>query len=157
MCYLHLTMSMWVQYEKLKSAWLCVTSTESIQAPGYPTFLTRYHPPTLEAYTFPTKKPCSSKNWTHFNSLPFDFLHNIGMWYPVLVRCSKIKSVIARLTKQNIIIREPMSYNLKYVPFGYYIHYKVIRYVWVDRCLGPHKYSHGHKWERAHIIKHYPV
>ena len=68
--YLHRIMSMWVQSDKYKSAWLHRIRTKSIQDPERPPFLKLNHLPNLEAYTCPTKKYCSSKTFTQLDSLP---------------------------------------------------------------------------------------
>ena len=55
MYYLHRTISTWLKYDKSIGAYIHCIRTKSIQAPGYPPFLTLNHPPNLEASNFLTK------------------------------------------------------------------------------------------------------
>ena len=75
----HIHRTMWDQSEKPMTAWIHRTSTESIQDPGRPKFLTRHFPSTLEASTCLTKKSCSLKHFIQFHSLPSNLLHKIDM------------------------------------------------------------------------------
>ena len=118
---LHSTMSKRGQYYKSIAAWLHYIITERIQAPGFSPFLARHHLTTLEASTHPTKKSCSSKNCTHFDSLSAYLLQNIYMWHSGLLYFNKRKPFLLRLTKYHPVICYSTSYKLKYVPFGYYM------------------------------------
>ena len=113
MCDIHLTMYMWEKYDKAIAAWLHRINTKRIHVPGRPQLLTLHHPPTLEAYTWPNKKSCSSKKWTQFDSLPSNLLHNIGMWHAGLVNHNKTnKSWIDSHNKIHFFVRPiPMKYN----------------------------------------------
>ena len=150
-------MPVWGQSEKSIAAWLKRISTERIHSPVLPPFLAQHHPPTLEASICPTKSSCSSKRFPRSDSLPSEFLHNIYIWHSCILHRNKLKPVLSWLTQNNPGICASMSYKLKYVPFGYYMHYDVIQYVWKDRHRGPHTSNHDRKWERAHTIKHDPA
>ena len=156
MYYPHLTMFTWGQSDRYISAWIHGISTKQIQTPGCLPFLTLHHLSTLEYSTIPTKKFCSSKNFTQFDSLPLDPLHNIGMGYAVLVNRNKLKPVLEQLTQHNPVLRASNSCKLKYVPFDYFMHYNVIKYAWPYRYLGPHTSDRDRKWVKQ-IIKHKPV
>ena len=117
-CCIHCTMSTWVQSEKSIGTSLHGIRNKTIHPPGRPPFIMIYHPPTLEAYTCPTKKSCYSKNYTQFNSLPLYLLQNIGMWHAGLVHWSKkLKPVLVWLTQHNPVLRASTPYKIKYVPF----------------------------------------
>ena len=116
------------------------------KAPVCPPLLNLHHPPILEDSTCLTKKYCSSKYYTQCNTLPSDLLHTIDMVHLGLVHCNNFKPVLAQITQQNPLLRSNMSYKLMYVSFGYFISYKVIQYVWVDRHPAPHTPVHDHPW-----------
>ena len=136
--YLHYTMSTWGQSDKSISAWLHGISTKSILSPGRPSFLTLHHPTILESSTFQTEKYVSSKNWTRFNSLPSDLLHNICMWNAGLLHHNKLKPVLVQAT-----LHRPVICEFKY----YKLHYNIIQFTWGDRCLGPHTSEFDRKFE----------
>ena len=119
--YLHRTMYTWSQYEKSISAWVHHNSNIRIQAPGCPPFLTLHHPTTIKIYTCPTKKSCSSKNFTQLDSLPSDLLRNIGMWITGFENLNKLKPVLVQLTQHYPVLCTSTSYKIKYVSFYYYI------------------------------------
>ena len=146
MCYLRRTIATWVQSDKSIASFLYCIINKSIQAPGRPPLLTLHHPPTLEASTCPTRKPCSSKNSTQFDILPLDLLHSIGIWNAGIVYCNKLKPVLAQLTQHNQFLCASTSYKLKYPPFDYCIHYDIIQYVWADRHVLLHKSNLECKW-----------
>ena len=157
MCDLQRTMSTCDQYDKDIFEWIQPISKERVKSSGRPPFLMGHHPPTLEVSTQTNKNYCSFKNFTHFDSLSSDLLHTIFIWNLGLIHHNKIKPVLARLTQHKTIICTSTSYKTKYVSFQYWIHCSIIRYVWADRRLGTHTSDHDRKWERAHIINHYPV
>ena len=120
------------------AVWIQHISNENIHVPGHPPLLTRHYPPTLETSTLPTKNSCSFKNCTKFDSLPLYLLHNIDMWHLGILHCNKLIPFLAQLTQNNPIICASTYHNLKYITFGYYIHYDVILYAWAGRRLRPH-------------------
>ena len=121
MCYLHRTMSTWVQYDKYISAWIHRIRNKSTQAPGRPTLLTLHHPPNLEDSTNPTKKSCYSKNCTQSDSLPLNLINNIGICHADIVH-RKIKPVLVQLTQHHPVLFSSTCYKLKYPPFEYCMH-----------------------------------
>ena len=139
-------MSTWGQSERAISAWIQRIMTKRIHSPVRPPFFTINHPPTLEDPTCPTKKSCSSKNYTQLNYLPSDLLHKIGMWQAGLVHNNKLKPVLARLAKQNPVLRSSKYYKLKDYPFDYFMLYDVIKYMWADRGIFPQKSNCDNKW-----------
>ena len=117
----------------------------------------QHHPPTLEAFTCMTKKSCSSKNSTQFNSLPSDLIHIVDMWHLGIVYYNKFKLVLPQPTQQNPVFHASTSYKLKYDPFDYYMHCNVIQYAWADQWLGRHTSDRDREEEISHTIKHDPV
>ena len=144
--YHHYTMSTWGQSERAISAWIQRIMTKRIHSPVRPPFFTIHHPPTLEDPTCPTKKSCSSKNYTQLNYLPSDPLHKIGMWQAGLVHNNKLKPVLARFAKKNPVLRSSKYYKLKDYPFDYFMLYDVIKYMWADRGIFPQKSNCDNKW-----------
>ena len=67
-CYHHRIMSTWFQYQKSIASWIHHINNKRIQAPGRLPFFALHHPPTLEAYTRPTKN-ISYKKFTQLDSL----------------------------------------------------------------------------------------
>ena len=78
------------------------------------------------------------KNCTQLDSLPSEILHNIDIWNARLVHCKKLKPVLVWITQHHLFLPAYDSYELKYSPFDYYMHYDHIKYVWADRHHGPH-------------------
>ena len=64
---------------------------------------------------------------------------------------------MAWLTDQNPVLCASTAAKLKYVPFGYYMNYDFVRYLWADICLLPHTPKHYSKWDGPHSIKHEPI
>ena len=153
MCYLHHTMYTWGQSEKSIASWIRRIRDKRIQDPGRPPFLMPHHPPNLEPSTLLIKK-MFLKNDTQLNSLLLELLHNIGMYNKGLEHHNKVKPVLVWLTQHHPVLCESTSYKLKYTPFEYFMHYDVIKYVWANRRLGPHKSNHDQKWIKEKIIKH---
>ena len=137
--YICRTMSTWDQYEKATAAWIHRTRTKTIHAPGHPPLITLHHPPNLEYSTHPTKKSFSSQNFTQLDSLSLELLRNICMWHVGLVHCNKLKPVLVQLTRHHPVLCASTSYKIEYIPFDLFRHNGVIKYVWADRRLGPHK------------------
>ena len=132
--YLHRIISTWGQYEKSIEAWVHHIRNLRIQAPGCPPFLTLHHPTTIEAYTRPTKKSYSSKNFTQLDYIPSDLLHNIGMWITGFEHLNKLKPVLVQLTQHYPVLCAPTSYKIKYISFDYYIK-KTLLFYYLCCCL----------------------
>ena len=94
----------WGQYEKAIVPWIYRIRTKRIQASGRHPLLTLHHLPNLEAFTNWNKKSCSSQNCTQFDSLPLDFLHNVGIWNTCLVHCNKLKFLGVNHTKKELFV-----------------------------------------------------
>ena len=102
--YLHCTKCAWVkidltpsprQHMEIQGGGDCDPEWR-IKVPEHPPFLNQqknYH----EVFTLPTKKYCSSKNCTQFDTLPSDTLHNILTWNLSLVHHEKIRIVMVQL------------------------------------------------------------
>ena len=112
--------------------------------------------PYLEFSTRPTKIYRSSKNCTHFDTLPSDIFHNIYMWNFSLLHHEKFNIFLAQITQHNPFLCSNRSYKLKYVPSTEPMSYKGVRCAWACRRLPPDILLFDRLWG-FYEIKHDPI
>ena len=137
----HILRTMWTHSKNYIANYLEHIRTTRFKVPGNSAILLHHRLVTLEYYNYPRKKTYPYKNEIFFDLLLLHIFHDIDTWHLGLEHQDKLNQVMKWLTERIPIIRASHTYDLKYVPFGFYAHYYYIEYTWVDRNCGTHKIS----------------